>query len=32
LASLAALTPSHWDITIVDENVEDLDRDFFGTD
>jgi radical SAM superfamily enzyme YgiQ (UPF0313 family) len=28
LATLAGLTPSHWEITIVDENVEPIDWDF----
>ena len=28
LASVAALTPSNWEIAIVDENVEELDLDF----
>lgn len=28
LASVAALTPEHWDVTIVDENVEPIDWDF----
>lgn len=27
LASVAALTPEHWDVTIVDENVEEIDWD-----
>src|SRR5512142_2122865 len=34
LATLAALTPSHWDVTIVDENVESVplepDADLIG--
>lgn len=28
LASIAALTPPHWQVTIVDENVEEIDWDF----
>ncbi|MFN8606034.1 MAG: radical SAM protein [Vulcanimicrobiota bacterium] len=28
VASVAALTPAHWDITIVDESVEELDLNF----
>lgn len=27
LATIAALTPEHWDVEIVDENVEDIDWD-----
>ncbi|MCA9796732.1 MAG: B12-binding domain-containing radical SAM protein, partial [Candidatus Eremiobacteraeota bacterium] len=28
LASIAALTPSHWQIRIIDENVEEIDWDW----